>query len=61
MKRLKTYRIDKNRNNLSLIDDKQHKELCFQVKDDFCLAPLNRKLVKELIKDLEAWLAGEVE
>lgn len=55
MKRLKNYSI-RGGNNLSILEDEEHKQICFQVKDDFCVAPLNRKLVKELIKDLEGWL-----
>ncbi|MGM0217671.1 hypothetical protein [Enterococcus sp. AZ126] len=60
MKRLKNYRI-RGSNNLSILEDEEHKQICFQVKDDFYVAPLNRKLVKELIKDLEGWLEEEAE
>ncbi len=43
-------------NNLSIFNDSKHKELCFQVKNDFCMAPLNKRLVKKLVADLEKWL-----
>ena len=52
---MRQYRLAGERTLSVWINDKK-KHVRFQVDNDFCLAPMNVRLTKTLVADLETWL-----
>ena len=51
-----TYEI-RGKNGLKVTYDE--KTVTFEIRNQFLIAPLNKKQTKRLIKDLQEWLNGE--
>ena len=51
-----TYEV-RGKNGLKVTYDE--KTVTFEIRNQFLIAPLNKKQTKRLIKDLQEWLNGE--